>query len=187
MIYFQLFLSFLKIGALSFGGGYAAMPMIQQQVVVVHHWLSVSEFGDLVTISQMTPGPIAVNAATFVGTRIAGWPGAISATIGCVLPSCVIVTIIAYIYVRFRHMEGLQAVLNTLRPAVIALIATSGITIFTQAVFQGNMVAWNHMNWLQAGIFLLCMYLLIIKKKDPIVVMIFAGLIHVVGSLIIGI
>ena len=132
------------------------MPMIQQQVVSLHHWLSISEFGDLVTISQMTPGPIAVNAATFVGTRIAGWPGAVSATIGCVFPSCVIVTIIAYIYVRFRHMEGLQAVLNTLRPAVIALIATSGITIFTQAVFQGNTVAWSHINWLQAGIFLLC-------------------------------
>ena len=84
-------------------------------------------------------------------------------------------------------MEGLQAVLNTLRPAVIALIATSGITIFTQAVFQGNTVAWSHINWLQAGIFLLCMYLLIGKKKDPIEVMVLAGLIHVAGSLIIGV
>ncbi len=186
MIYLQLFLSFLKIGAFSFGGGYAAMPMIQQQVVATHHWLSVSEFGDLVTISQMTPGPIAVNAATFVGTRIAGWPGAISATIGCVFPSCVIVTAIAYVYVRFRHMEGLQTVLNTLRPAVIALIATSGITLFTQAVFQGNLIAWNCINWLQAGIFLLCMYLLIIKKKDPIIVMVLAGVLHVAGGLIFG-
>ena len=82
MIYLQLFLSFLKIGAFSFGGGYAAMPMIQQQIVNVYHWLSVSEFGDLVTISQMTPGPIAINAATFVGTRVAGWPGALCATMG---------------------------------------------------------------------------------------------------------
>ena len=71
MIYLQLFLSFLKIGAFSFGGGYAAMPMIQQQVVDAYHWLSVSEFGDLVTISQMTPGPIAINAATFVGSWMA--------------------------------------------------------------------------------------------------------------------
>ena len=70
MIYLQLFLSFLKIGAFSFGGGYAAMPMIQQQVVDAYHWLSVSEFGDLVTISQMTPGPIAINAATFVGISL---------------------------------------------------------------------------------------------------------------------
>ena len=136
MIYLQLFLSFLKIGAFSFGGGYAAMPMIQQQVVDAYHWLSVSEFGDLVTISQMTPGPIAINAATFVGIRVVGWQGALCATMGCVFPACVIVTVIAYFYVKYRHMEGLQMVLNTLRPAVIALILTSGITILTQAFFQ---------------------------------------------------
>ena len=124
MIYLQLFLSFLKIGAFSFGGGYAAMPMIQQQVVDAYHWLSLSEFGDLVTISQMTPGPIAINAATFVGIRVAGWQGALCATMGCVFPACVIVTAIAYFYVKYRHMEGIQMVLNTLRPAVIALILT---------------------------------------------------------------
>ena len=77
MIYFQLFLSFLQIGAFSFGGGYAAMPLIQNQVVTLHGWLNLAEFTDLVTISQMTPGPIAINAATFVGTRIAGTPGAL--------------------------------------------------------------------------------------------------------------
>ena len=86
MIYLQLFLSFLQIGAFSFGGGYAAMPLIQNQVVQLHPWLSQSEFTDLITISQMTPGPIAVNSATFVGTRIAGVPGALAATIGCVPP-----------------------------------------------------------------------------------------------------
>ena len=74
MIYLQLFLSFLQIGAFSFGGGYAAMPLIQNQVVDLHHWLNLSEFTDLVTISQMTPGPIAINSATFVGTRMARAP-----------------------------------------------------------------------------------------------------------------
>ena len=92
MIYLQLFLSFLQIGAFSFGGGYAAMPLIQNQVVQLHPWLTQSEFTDLITISQMTPGPIAVNSATFVGTRIAGMPGALVATFGCVLPSCILVT-----------------------------------------------------------------------------------------------
>ena len=95
MIYLQLFLSFLQIGAFSFGGGYAAMPLIQNQVVDLHHWLSLSEFTDLVTISQMTPGPIAVNSATFVGIKIAGIPGAIVATLVCILPACIIVTNIA--------------------------------------------------------------------------------------------
>ena len=100
MIYLQLFLSFLQIGAFSFGGGYAAMPLIQNQVVQLHPWLSQSEFTDLITISQMTPGPIAINSATFVGIKIAGMPGALVATLGCILPSCIIVTIIAYLYMR---------------------------------------------------------------------------------------
>ena len=78
MIYIQLFLSFLQVGALSFGGGYAAMPLIQEQVVNLHGWISMSEFTNLITIAEMTPGPIAVNSATFVGTRIAGMPGALT-------------------------------------------------------------------------------------------------------------
>lgn len=102
MIYLQLFFSFLQIGALSFGGGYAAMPLIQEQVVTMHGWLSMETFSDLVTIAEMTPGPIAVNSATFVGTRIAGPGGAVVATLGCILPSCIIVTLLAYIYTKYR-------------------------------------------------------------------------------------
>ena len=83
MMYLQLFLSFLQIGALSFGGGYAAMPLIEAQIVTTHGWLTMTEFANLVTIAEMTPGPIAVNAATFVGTKIAGVPGALAATAGC--------------------------------------------------------------------------------------------------------
>ena len=97
MTYLQLFLSFLQVGLFSFGGGYAAMPLIQNEEVVRHGWLGLSEFTDLITISQMTPGPIAINSATFVGIKIAGVPGAIVATIGCILPSCIIVTIIAWL------------------------------------------------------------------------------------------
>ena len=105
MIYLQLFFSFLQIGALSFGGGYAAMPLIQEQVVTMHGWISMETFSDLVTIAEMTPGPIAVNSATFVGTRIAGPGGAVVATLGCILPSCIIVTLLAYIYTKYRKMS----------------------------------------------------------------------------------
>ena len=86
MITLQLFLSFLQIGLFSFGGGYAAMPLLQEQLVARNGWLSVQEFADLVTIAEMTPGPIAVNAATFVGTKLAGLPGALAATAGVILP-----------------------------------------------------------------------------------------------------
>ena len=125
MIYLQLFISFLQVGMFSFGGGYAAMPLIQGQVVTLHQWLSMAEFTDLITISQMTPGPIAVNSATFVGIKIAGIPGAIVATLGCILPSCMIVTLLAKLYLKYRNMALLQGVLGSLRPAVVAMIASA--------------------------------------------------------------
>ena len=137
MIYLQLFWSFLQIGLFSFGGGYAAMPLIQGQVVTSHGWLTMSEFTDLITISQMTPGPIAVNSATFVGLKIAGIPGAVVATVGCILPSCIIVTILAKLYLRYRSMDMLQGVLHSLRPAVVAMIASAGVQILITA-FWGN-------------------------------------------------
>ena len=115
MIYLELFWSFLKIGLFSFGGGYAAMPLIQEQVVSSHDWLSMAEFTDLITISQMTPGPIAINSATFVGIKIAGIPGALVSTIGCILPSCIIVMLIAKLYLKYRTVNMLQSVLNSLR------------------------------------------------------------------------
>ena len=112
MIYWQLLWSFFQIGLFSIGGGYAAMPLIQHQVVEVHPWLTLTEFTDIVTLSQMTPGPIAINSATFVGMRIAGISGALVATAGCVLPSCVIVLILAWVYYRYRSLSVIQGVLG---------------------------------------------------------------------------
>ena len=134
MICFRLFLSFLQIGLFSIGGGYAAMPLIQAQVVEQNGWLSMNEFIDLVTIAEMTPGPIAVNAATFVGTRIAGFPGALIATLGCILPSLFIVSFLSWVYRKYRNLSVLQKVLGTLRPAVVALIASAGISILLKVV-----------------------------------------------------
>lgn len=91
MIYWELIWSFFQVGLLGFGGGYAAMPLIQHQVVELHPWMTMTEFSDLLTISQMTPGPIAINAPPLDGHPVAGIPGALAATIGCVLPSCVVV------------------------------------------------------------------------------------------------
>ena len=170
MIYLQLFLSFLKIGAFSFGGGYAAMPMIQQQMVDVYHWLSVSEFGDLVTISQMTPGPIAVNSATFVGIRIAGLPGAVAATWGCIFPSCIIVSVLAYIYRRYRGGSAMGSILGSLRPAVVALIAGAGLSMLLAAVLPEvngeRMIQWGSLVLFSAAFIALRKW-----KLNPILVM----------------
>ncbi len=134
MIYFELFWSYFQIGLFSIGGGYAAMPLIQHQVVEMHPWLTMTQFADIVTIAEMTPGPIAINSATFVGTLIAGLPGAIIATIGCVFPSCIIVMSLAFIYYRFRKLSVVQGVLSGLRPAVVAMVASAGINLFFTAV-----------------------------------------------------
>lgn len=181
MIYLQLFLSFLQIGAFSFGGGYAAMPLIQNQVVQLHPWLTQSEFTDLITISQMTPGPIAVNSATFVGTRIAGMPGALVATFGCVLPSCILVTVLAKIYLRYRNLSLLQGILKSLRPAVIAMIAAAGVSILVTAFWGGAVSGTDiktlaaNINLRAAGIFLVSLALLIKCKMNPIHVMLLSG------------
>lgn len=187
MIYLELFWSFLQIGLFSFGGGYAAMPLIQGQVVTDHGWLSMTEFTDLITISQMTPGPIAINSATFVGIKIAGIPGALVATIGCILPSCIIVTLVAKLYLKYRNMAVLQGILNSLRPAVVAMIASAGISILITA-FWGNEVAviLSQTNWVMVLIFAGCIVLLQKFRMNPIWVMILAGVVNTAVSLIGG-
>ena len=184
MIYLQLFLSFLQIGLFSFGGGYAAMPLVQGQVVTAHGWLSMSEFTDLITISQMTPGPIAVNSATFVGIKIAGIPGALIATLGCILPSCIIVTVIAKLY---REMDMLQGVLNSLRPAVVAMIASAGISILITAFWGSSAsIALAGTKWSLVVIFAICVVLLQKVKMNPIWVMVAAGVMKVAISFLGG-
>ena len=186
MIYWQLFLSFLQIGALSFGGGYAAMPLIQNQVVDIHQWLSVGEFNDLVTISQMTPGPIAINSATFVGEKVGGLWGAVVATMGCILPSLIIVTLIAYFYMKYRHLDSLQSVLNVLRPAVVAMIASAGISIVMTAIFgEQAIIAWTHLKVDMLIIFIICLFLLLKYKMSPIAVMLIGGCCQVFYQFII--
>lgn len=131
----ELFWSFFQIGALSIGGGYAALPLIQAQAVDLHGWLTMEQFADIMTIAEMTPGPIAVNSATFVGIQVAGIPGAVIATLGCVVPSCAIVMVLAWVYFRFRGLKIVQGVLAGLRPAVVAMIAAAGIALGCLALF----------------------------------------------------
>ena len=174
MIYLQLFVSFFQVGLFAFGGGYAALPLIQDQVITENAWLSMEEFTHLVTISQMTPGPIALNAATFVGDKVAGIPGGIIATAGCVAPSCIIVTILAI-------LSGLKSILGTLRPATVALIGSAGVSILITA-FWGSDAAigaidFAKTNGLMIALFVLCFVLLRKTKLGAVPVMIAAGVI----------
>lgn len=183
MIYLQLFLSFLQIGLFSFGGGYASLPLIQEQVVAQHQWLTMSEFTDLITISQMTPGPIAVNSATFVGIKIAGIGGALCATAGCILPSCIIVTLLAKLYFKYRNLTVMSDVLSALRPAVVAMIAAAGVSVLVSA-FWGESINIRATQWVLVAAFTVCFVLLRKTKLNPVWVMVIAGVINTAYTLI---
>lgn len=185
-IYLQLFLSFLQVGLFSIGGGYAAMPLIQSEVVYGHGWLTMSEFTDLITIAEMTPGPIAVNSATFVGIRIAGVPGAIIATFGCILPSCFIVSVLAFIYYKYKNVSTLQSVLASLRPAVVALIAAAGFSILKNVAFNGGAIQTDNLNWIGLVLFAAAFFVLRKFKWNPVLVMSLCGVGGLVANLILG-
>ena len=182
MIYLELFWSFFQIGLFSIGGGYAAMPLIQDQVVDIHPWLTMTGFADIMAIAEMTPGPIALNAATFVGIQVAGLPGALIATIGCIFPSCVIVMTLAYVYYRFRGLSIVQGVLAGLRPAVIAMIASAGISLLILALYgQRTLPAdLSSFDLIALVIFLAGFFVLRKWKPSPIKVMAGAALAGVV-------
>lgn len=185
MIYLELFWSFFQVGLFSFGGGYAALPLIQAQVLEAHSWLTPVEFMDILTISQMTPGPIAINASTFVGTKVAGIPGAIIATVGCVTPSCIIVLILATLYYKYKGLSMVQGIIKGLRPAVVALIASAGLSIFLTALFNKDTfpIQLADLNWIAVALFLVSLFLLRKFKINQIYVMLLAG---VAGVIIYG-
>ena len=181
MIYWQLFISFFQVGLLSVGGGYAAMPLIQSQVVVQHPWLTLSEFTDLITIAEMTPGPIGINSATFVGIRIGGIPGALLASLGFILPGCLIGSLLANLYRRWKDGPVLQGVLGALRPAVVALITAAGLSILQLVAVNQTTGGLDVFRLaIAAGAFCLLRW----KKPSPIFTMIGCGALYLVAGLI---
>ncbi|HNW85852.1 MAG TPA: chromate transporter [Candidatus Limiplasma sp.] len=183
MLYLKLFWAFFQIGLFSIGGGYAALPLIQAQVVQTYAWLDMREFTDIVTISQMTPGPIAINAASFVGTRIAGLTGSLVATFGCVLPSFAIVLFFAWLYKRYKNLRYVQSVLCSLQPAVVGLIASAGVTMIAHALWNCDLsgIRLSSTDWVSAAIMVAGIAVLRKWKVNPILVMLGAG---VLGGLI---
>ena len=179
MIYLQLIFAFLQIGLFSIGGGYAALPMIQDQVVDGYQWITMNEFSDVLTISQMTPGPIAINAATFVGNKVAGILGALCATVGVVLPSFFIVLLLAFLYYKYRNLKAMNAILKGLRVAVVALIASAGITLITQAIFMDG-ILFATIDYFSLILFIVAFILLVKFKQNPILVMFLCGIIALI-------
>ena len=136
MIYWQLWWVYLKIGIFGFGGGYAMLSLIQYEVVDKHQWLSLQEFTDVVAISQMTPGPIGINSATYIGYTVTGnvW-GSIIATIAVCLPSFLLVLLISYFFAKFKNNKYVAAAFTGLRPMTVGLIAAAALLLMNNENF----------------------------------------------------
>jgi chromate transporter len=182
LILWELFLSFATVGLFCIGGGYASMPLIQAEVVEKHAWLTMREFVDIFTISQMTPGPIGINAATFVGTRVDGIPGSIAATAGFVFPSLIIILILAYLYYKYGDVGAIRGILNGLRPAVVALIASAGVGILLLALWDKEKlpVALSDTNKIGVLIFALSLAAIHSKKLGTIKTLLASGVLGLV-------
>lgn len=130
---FQLFLVFLKIGAFTFGGGYAMIPIIQKEIVENKKWITDDDILEIIAIAESTPGPIAINSATFVGYRVAGFFGAMFSTLGVVLPSFVIILLISFVLREFQHIRAVQYAFNGIRAGVLALLIKALVSMYKKA------------------------------------------------------
>jgi chromate transporter len=170
----RLFLIFAKIGLVGFGGGYAMIPLIGEEIEA-NRWLEISEFADIVAVSQMTPGPVAVNAATFIGVRTAGIPGALAATIGLIVPSLIIIIIVAHMIDRFKESTLIQGMLLGIRPAAIGLIGTAVMIFASMSIYSGSLSSGDvRVHWQGIVIFLSVLVLATYVKVHPIFSVIFS-------------
>lgn len=189
-IYLQLFWVFFVIGLFTFGGGYAMLSLIQTQVVVTHSWLTESAFTDIVAISQMTPGPIGINSATYVGyevlrqsgaTHLAGILGSMTATFAVMLPSFIIVLTIVRFYTRFKDNKIFEGVMSWLRPAVVGLIGAAALILMFKVDWDGaragiSIVRENFQDWTSWVLFAAAVIASLFFKVGPIPIIIAGGI-----------
>ena len=166
----KLFISFLKIGTFSFGGGYAMLPFIQREIVDNHNWININEFMDIIGISQMTPGPIAINSATFVGYKLSGVIGSIMATLGVIFTSFILVSIISKMLEKFKESSVNKSALLGMRPVLIALIIKAFIDLAKESYLDLKSIIIASI----IGLVLLS------KKVHPILVIVISAIIGLV-------
>ncbi len=168
-ILIQLFFTFLKIGTFSFGGGYAMIPFIQREIIENHNWINNNVFMDIIGISQMTPGPIAINSATFVGFKVSGVLGSIAATLGVVTMSFILVSIASKAMEKFKESKILKGALLGMRPVLIALIIQAFFDLAKDAYVDVKSII----------ITLIIGILLLSKKIHPIIAIVISGILGV--------
>ncbi|MCF0196135.1 MAG: chromate transporter [Bacteroidaceae bacterium] len=190
MLFLQLFWTFFQIGLLGFGGGYAMISMIQSEVVVSHHWLTTGQFTDIVAISQMTPGPVGINMATYVGytsvvnAGYAPWVGVLGsalATLSVVFPSFVLMLAISKFLMRYKSHPVVEDVFRGLRPAVVGLLMAAALCLMQEDNFSSPAVCpWQF--WVSVGVCVFAVISRMVYSLNPIAIIVIGG---VVGLLLL--
>lgn len=183
MIFLELFYTFIKIGLFSFGGGYGMISVIQGEVVTRHAWLTAAEFTDIVAISQMTPGPIGINSATYVGytavlnatgSELFAVVGSLVASFAVMLPSIVLMLIVSRYFMKYSKHPSVEAVFKGLRPAVVGLIASAALLLMTEENF-GSPVGLPLQFWVSVALFVAAFVAMKFFKVSPILILLLAG------------
>ena len=183
MIFLELFYTFLKIGLFSFGGGYGMLSVIQGEVVTRHAWLTAAEFTDIVAVSQMTPGPIGINSATYVGytavlnaTGNGGLAvlGSLAASLAVMLPSIVLMLIVSRFFMKYSKHRNVENVFRLLRPAVVGLIASAALLLMTKENF-GSPTETPLQFWVSVALFIGAFVAMKFFKVSPILILLLAG------------
>ena len=183
-----LFFTFFKIGLFTFGGGYAMLPFIQQEVMQ-NNWLDEATFMNFVGISESSPGPFAINIATFIGMEKGGWLGSALATLGVVLPSFIVILMVAQFYLKFKESRIVSGVMSGLKPAAVGLIAAAVITMVIEVLFPAGF-SWNLFAgaqiYVSLAIFALGLWLLLKMKKHPIFIICVSAVLGIAAGYIFG-
>jgi chromate transporter len=172
MVYLQLILSFFKIGLFSFGGGYAMIPLVQKEIES-HNWLTAQEFIDIIAVAESTPGPVAVNTATFVGFKVAGFWGSVVSTVSVALPSFIIVLLIANAVKKFSEHPVMKGMLYGIRPVVISLIFLAAVFVAETVLFAKDSF-WG-LDWISIGIAIFAFVGMVKFKLHPILLIVLAA------------
>lgn len=182
-----IMLSFMKIGLLAFGGGYASVPLVEREVVEIQHWMSYAEFANLMALDEVTPGPIIINSATFVGMRVAGVAGAIAATVACVIPPCLISLCLVLAYRKLRSMNAMKEVIAALKCMAIGLIAATLVRLFSSLVFGGG--AGNGIPIDACALAMIAASFFVMRKTEvsPVIVLLGCGAVYLAFHTLVGI
>lgn len=183
MIYLRLFWTFFKIGLFTFGGGYAMLPLIQSSVID-HGWMTMEELVNFVAVSESTPGPFAINISTYVGAETGGVLGALCATLGVVLPSFLIIIIVAKFYMTFKNSKIIGGCMNGLKPVVVGLIGAAVLSFATAVFFPSGFVLGNVKTlnfWVSAVLFGICLFLAV-KKVHPIIIILLSAIVGIASG-----